>query len=285
MAEKQNLSVGKNMRVWIILALGLLVLGTALLSGCRGEKSNPEPANQQPESSIAAGQTAGAGDPAPQDPALQNSAAPAAPQEEPAAAQSQLSPEAANPGQQDTTPVPVSRDVTPVPQSSPPAAPEDENKPSGNGPAAGAAPAEEKTYSFKAGDYFPPFSLSGLNGNTYNSDALFAANKITLLNFWATFCGPCIREMPALEQLYQQYAEQGLGVTGIVLDSRKADTARTMAAKLGTTYPHLLDNGSFIRYIYSVPQTFLVDREGKILSTAIGARTLEQFTQMIQSHI
>ncbi len=275
MAKKQTLIAGKNMRIWIIL--GLLVLGTALLSGCRGEKNSTEPANQQPDSSISAGQTAGVGEPAPQDPA-----SPAAPQEEPAAAQSQLSPEPANRDQQDTTPVPGH--VTPVPQSSPPAAPEEDLQK--NGTEAGAAPAvEEKTYSFKTGDYFPPFSLSGLNGNTYNSEELFAANKVTLLNFWATFCGPCIREMPALEQLYQQYAGQGLGVTGIVLDSRKADTARSMAAKLGTTYPHLLDDGRFAPYFYAIPQTFLVDRGGKILSAATGARTLEQFEQMIQTHI
>lgn len=278
MAEKQNLSMEKSLKTWIIL--GLLVLGTALLSGYLGEKNSPEPAKQQPDSSISAGRTAGAGEPAPQDPDP-----PAAPQEEPASAQSQLSPEPVNPEQQDTTPVPVSGDVTPVPQSSPPAAPEDEKEPPKNGPEAGAAPEKEKTYSFKAGDYFPPFSLSGLNGNTYNSEELFAANKVTLLNFWATYCGPCIREMPALEQLHQQYAGQGLGVTGIVLDSWQADTAGSMAAKLGTTYPHLLDDGRFARYFYAVPQTFLVDREGKTLSAATGARTLEQFAQMIQPHI
>ena len=58
MAEKQNLSMEKSLKTWIIL--GLLVLGTALLSGYLGEKNSPEPAKQQPDSSISAGRITGA---------------------------------------------------------------------------------------------------------------------------------------------------------------------------------------------------------------------------------
>lgn len=272
MVRNQITAIKKNMGIWLIP--GLLALGLILLSGCGGEKNSPAPVEQQPGSSQSAGNTAG--EPAPQDPAPAST-----PPEAPAAAQSQLAREQADKDRKDTTPVPG--EVTPVPQSAPAAPPQDD--PPKKEPADGAARAEEKTYSFKAGDYFPPFSLSGLNGNTCSSEGLFTANKVTLVNFWATFCGPCIREMPDLEQLQQQYAGQGLGVVGIVLDSQKAETARSMAAKLGTTYPHLLDDGRFAPYFYAVPQTFLVDREGKTLGIATGARTLEQFTQMLQPHL
>lgn len=63
MAEKQNLSMEKSLKTWIIL--GLLVLGTALLSGYLGEKNSPEPAKQQPDSSISAGRRTGAAGPGP----------------------------------------------------------------------------------------------------------------------------------------------------------------------------------------------------------------------------
>lgn len=261
----------RNLIIWIIL--GVLSLGAALSSGCSGEKNSQVPAGQ-PNSPRSAGQPAAD--------SVQQSPAPApAAQGEPAAAQSQLSPDLENPAQKDAVPVPG--DVTPVLQSSLPASSEDD--PTKNGPATGASPMEEKTYSLNVGDYFPPCTLAGLNGSTYSSSDLFAGNKVTLVNFWATFCGPCIREMPALEELHHKYAEQGLSVIGIVLDRQKAETARSMAIKLGTTYPHLLDDGQFIPHIYAVPQTFLVDREGKILNAATGARTLEQFVQMIEPHI
>lgn len=142
-----------------------------------------------------------------------------------------------------------------------------------------------KQYSLKAGDYFPEFNLPDLTGAQFNSATTFAANKVTLVNFWGTFCGPCIREMPALEQLRQSYAGKGLGMIGIVLDSNKVEEAKLMAGKLGTGYPHLLDDGRYRPYIYAVPQTLLVDSEGKILSSVVGARSLQQFISMVEPHL
>ncbi len=142
-----------------------------------------------------------------------------------------------------------------------------------------------KNYSLKVGGYFPPFSLSDLDGGTISSSDLFSSNKVTLINFWGTFCGPCIREMPELEKLWQQYSGQGLGVVGIILDSQKAAQARSIAAKLGTTYPHVLDDGRYGPSIRAVPQTLLVDSEGKVLYSVTGARTLPVFVQMIEPYL
>ena len=108
MAEKQNLSMEKSLKTWIIL--GLLVLGTALLSGCLGEKTSPEPANQQPDSSISAGRTGPENRRRRTDPAAAG---------RPASARQLW---AANPGNQ-TQPRFRFRGRYPVPQSSPPAAP------------------------------------------------------------------------------------------------------------------------------------------------------------------
>jgi peroxiredoxin len=142
-----------------------------------------------------------------------------------------------------------------------------------------------KNYSLKVGDYFPPFTLSDLNGSKISSSDLFSSNKVTLINFWGTFCGPCIREMPELEKLWQQYSGQGLGMVGIVLDSQKVAAARDLAARLGTTYPHLLDDGRYGPGIRAVPQTLLVDSEGKVLVSVTGARTLPVFVQMIEPYL
>lgn len=264
MVKNQIAAIRKFMGTWLVP--GLLILGLILLSGCGGGKNKPAPVEQQPASSQSAGQTAGE---------------PSQPVPEPASTPAEAPAETQNPPAQKQA-AKDQGDTTPLPKSSPAATPQD--TPPKKEPAAGTAQPEEKIYSFKAGDYFPPFSLSALNGNTY-SEELFTTNKVTLVNFWATFCGPCIREMPDLEQLRQQYAAEGLGVVGIVLDSKKAGTAKSMATKLGTTYPHLLDDGRFAPYFYAVPQTFLVDRKGKILGVATGARTLEQFAQMIRPHL
>ncbi len=142
-----------------------------------------------------------------------------------------------------------------------------------------------KNYSLKVGDYFPPFTLSDLNGTKISSADLFSSNQVTLINFWGTYCGPCIREMPELEKLWQQYSDQGLGLIGIVLDSQRVAAARDLTARLGTSYPHLLDNGRYGPSIRAVPQTLLVDSEGKILKSVTGARALPVFVQMIEPYL
>ncbi len=142
-----------------------------------------------------------------------------------------------------------------------------------------------KDYSLKVEDYFPLFTLSDLNGSKISSSDLFSSNKVTLINFWGTFCGPCIREMPELEKLWQQYSGQGLGLVGIVLDSQKFAAARDLAARPGTTYPHLLDDGRYGPSIRAVPQTLLVDSEGKILKSVTGVRTLPVFVQMVEPYL
>lgn len=105
------------------------------------------------------------------------------------------------------------------------------------------------------------------------------------MNFWGTFCDPCIREMPEIEELRKQYSGQGLGVVGIVLDFNKAGQARELASRLGTNYPHLLDDGRFGKDIYAVPQTLLIDSGGKVLASVTGARSLQEFRQMVEPYI
>jgi len=152
-------------------------------------------------------------------------------------------------------------------------------------PALKDKPEKKKNYSLKVGDYFPLFTLPDLNGNKVSSAGLFSGNKVALVNFWGTFCNHCIGEMPGLENLRQKYSGQGFGLIGIVVNSRNVDNAKYIATKLGTGYPHLLDDGRFGSKIYAVPQTYLVNSSGKILQSVTGARPEQEFSQMIEPYL
>lgn len=99
--------------------------------------------------------------------------------------------------------------------------------------------------------------------------------KIVLINFWATWCQPCVREMPAIERLYRKYKARGLEIVAVSLDQGGAEEVRAFAGKLGLTFPILLDPGHEARALYKVrglPTTYLVDRKGRVAGYGIGPR-------------
>lgn len=157
-------------------------------------------------------------------------------------------------------------------------------QPAGQKPAA-ETPAPEQNYSMNVGGVFPPFTLQDLDGMHHDSKDIISSNKVTVINFWGTFCGPCIKEMPDLEALRQKYDGKGLGVIGVVIDSRNKEEAARLAAQTGTGYPHLLDNGRFGELIFAVPHTVIVDSKGKVLSAVTGTRTVSQFSAMVDIHL
>jgi peroxiredoxin len=125
------------------------------------------------------------------------------------------------------------------------------------------------------------FTLRDLNGRPWTLKDL--KGKVVMLNFWATWCPPCRKEMPDLESLYKQFASQGLLVLGVSDDD--PDKVREFVQKQGTTYPVLLDPGSRVNHllhIEGIPKTFVFDREGKIVSQSIDMRTKNQFLAMLQ---
>ncbi len=103
------------------------------------------------------------------------------------------------------------------------------------------------------------FATTDLQGNA-QSQQIFADHDLTLVNIWATWCSPCIDEMPVLEKIYQ---EGEIGVVGIVIESRDddiADFASGIAKKTGATFPILrvteeMEKG-FLSEISSMPTTF-----------------------------
>lgn len=124
------------------------------------------------------------------------------------------------------------------------------------------------------------FTLTDLNGKPWTLKDL--KGKVVMLNFWATWCPPCRKEMPDLEELYKQFEPQGLVILGISDDD--PEKVREFAQKQGTTYPVLLDPGSKVNellHINGIPKTFVYDREGKIVAQSIDMRTRGQFLEML----
>jgi peroxiredoxin len=124
------------------------------------------------------------------------------------------------------------------------------------------------------------FTLLDLNGKSWTLSGL--RGHVVLVNFWATWCPPCRKEIPDLAELYSGFASQGLVVLGI--SDETADKVAPFVQKQKVPYPVLLDTGDTVHKLFSVegiPKSFVYDREGKLVATAIDMRTRQQFLSML----
>jgi peroxiredoxin len=127
---------------------------------------------------------------------------------------------------------------------------------------------------------YADFTLTELNGKTWTLKE--QRGKVVLLNFWATWCPPCRKEMPDLEALYQQFKDQGLEI--LAVSDEDAGKVRPFIAQQKVTYPVLLDPGRKVNELFQIegiPKTFVYDRNGKLVSQSIDMRTRRQFLQML----
>ena len=124
------------------------------------------------------------------------------------------------------------------------------------------------------------FTLTDLQGKVWTLQAL--RGKVVLVNFWATWCDPCRREMPDLETLYRRFKNQGLVVLAISDDD--VGKVKQLIAEKKFSYPVLLDPGRKVTDLFrieGIPKTFVYDRDGKLVSEAIDMRTRGQFLEML----
>jgi len=124
------------------------------------------------------------------------------------------------------------------------------------------------------------FTLTDLDGRAWTLQSLHG--KVVLVNFWATWCPPCRKEMPDLEVLYNQFKDQGFVVLAIS-DEDKAKVQSFIAAHR-TTYPILLDPGRKVNELFQVegiPKSFVYNRDGRLVSESIDMRTRKQFLEML----
>ena len=124
------------------------------------------------------------------------------------------------------------------------------------------------------------FTLTDLQGKTWHLRDL--KGTIVLVNFWATWCPPCRKEMPDLQALYDKYKDRGLVVLSI--SDEEAAKVSHFITEGGIRYPVLLDPGRKVNDAFAVegiPKSFVYDRQGKLKAQSIDMRTRDQFEQML----
>ena len=103
-----------------------------------------------------------------------------------------------------------------------------------------------------------------------------------LVNFWATWCPPCRKEMPDLEALYTRFKDQGFVI--LAISDEEAGKVQPFIAERKITYPVMLDPGRKVNELFQVegiPKSFVYNREGKLVAQSIDMRTQGQFLQML----
>ena len=125
----------------------------------------------------------------------------------------------------------------------------------------------------KIGDEAPNFILKDLEGFQVALDQF--RGKVVLLNFWATWCGPCRIEMPAMEQLYRSFSRKDFEILAVSTDAQGTAVTRPFQREMGFTFPVLHDADFRIGIRYgarTLPMTFLIDPQGIIRKRIFGAR-------------
>ncbi|MGH7994493.1 MAG: TlpA family protein disulfide reductase [Limisphaerales bacterium] len=129
----------------------------------------------------------------------------------------------------------------------------------------------------------PEWSLKDVDGKTVRSTDF--KGKVVILDFWATWCGPCRAEIPDFIVLQKQYEKQGLVVVGLSVDEAGAEVVKPFAQKLGMNYPVVLaDEKTQEAFggIEAVPTTFIIDREGRIVKVHMGFADKDEFENEIK---
>jgi len=114
------------------------------------------------------------------------------------------------------------------------------------------------------GQSAPDFALKSSSGENLRLSEY--RGDVVMVNFWATWCGPCRQEMPLLDQLYSRYQRVGFSLLGVNIDD-DSSKAMNMVSELGVSFPVLFDARKDVSRLYKVdamPVTVLIDREGMV---------------------
>ncbi len=149
---------------------------------------------------------------------------------------------------------------------------------------------EAKGYALRAGSTAPSFRLASLAGGDVDLGTL--RGSIVVVNFWATWCPPCVDEMPSLEKLHRALGPEGLVILGVSVDEDEA-ALRAFVTRAGVTFPVLRDpGGRTAAQAYGTtgyPGSFVIDRSGRLLESFMGpaewaaAAAIDHFRDLLRS--
>lgn len=138
------------------------------------------------------------------------------------------------------------------------------------------------------------FEAQDMEGNAVSSK-IFSEARLTMVNVWATYCNPCLREMPGLGELANEYDAETFQIIGIIsdvqegADQKSVELAAGLIEQTGADYTHLLLNESLyyslLTDVTAVPTTFFIDENGEILDTVIGSMEKSSWEEIIDAFL
>lgn len=134
------------------------------------------------------------------------------------------------------------------------------------------------------GKIMPDFNMNDIDGRQQSIRTLISKNKITILDFWASWCGPCRHEMPLMKGILEQYANRGLGIVGISLDENM-QAWKNGVETMNMNWPQLSDlhgwhnSAAQMFGVQSIPFTVVVDSNGKILKKGLRGKALQDYVE------
>ena len=142
------------------------------------------------------------------------------------------------------------------------------------------------------------FETTGIDGKTY-TEKVFSDYDLTLVNVFTTWCSPCVKEIPELQELYKEMKDKGVGVAGVVLDTtdekgnqdeEAVKKAGILQEKTKAEYPFLTPDTTMmngrLQGISAFPETFFVDKDGNIVGdTYTGSHTLDEWKEIVEKEL
>ena len=148
-----------------------------------------------------------------------------------------------------------------------------------------AALAEETALVYALGAPMPDFTFTDINGVSHTLSETLKEKEMVLINLWATWCGPCVGEIPDLIKISKEYSDKGFAIVGVLTGDDDTEGAKKFIADQGMSYPVVLPEDFFLDHsdgIYAIPTTMFFDATGKqIGDTVVGAKSYDDWKGLI----